>query len=232
MEGVPLSGIETQSEKYGAGLPAALPAWHKPLPFLYESTGVETFFTNGLDPDPRSRRTFGFHRPETLAEWARPAAGPNHPAKAMDGGDGHRGAMGVDDVQRGGVGDSARNIKDVQRGGVGDSARNSDDVQRGGVQSQRDAAQLNAPTSEINDGAMNAPVTLRGRLRRMPALNTAGLWSAQVEAVANLDLFWLRDESLEDSANLPEPDVLAAEIVEDLRAALEQFATIAEELGE
>jgi type I restriction enzyme M protein len=47
----------------------------------------------------------------------------------------------------------------------------------------------------------------------------------------NLDLFWLRDETLEDSANLPDPDVLAAEIVEDLRAALEQFALIAEDLG-
>jgi type I restriction enzyme M protein len=49
---------------------------------------------------------------------------------------------------------------------------------------------------------------------------------------ANLDLFWMRDESLEDSANLPDPDVLAAEIVEDLRAALEQFTAIAEELEE
>ena len=48
----------------------------------------------------------------------------------------------------------------------------------------------------------------------------------------NLDIFWLRDESLEDSANLPEPDVLAAEIIEDLQAALEQFAAIAEDLGE
>ena len=48
----------------------------------------------------------------------------------------------------------------------------------------------------------------------------------------NLDIFWLRDESLEDSANLPEPDVLAAEIVEDLQAALEQFAAIALDLGE
>ncbi len=47
----------------------------------------------------------------------------------------------------------------------------------------------------------------------------------------NLDLFWLRDESLEDSANLPDPDVLAAEIAEDLRAALEQFESIAQELG-
>lgn len=48
----------------------------------------------------------------------------------------------------------------------------------------------------------------------------------------NLDIFWLRDESLEDSARLPAPDVLAAEIVEDLRSALEQFENIAGELGE
>ena len=46
---------------------------------------------------------------------------------------------------------------------------------------------------------------------------------------ANLDIFWLRDESLEDSATLPDPDVLAAEIMEDLQAALAQFSLI---LGE
>lgn len=49
---------------------------------------------------------------------------------------------------------------------------------------------------------------------------------------ASLDIFWLRDESLEDSENLPDPGVLAAEIVEDLEAALEQFREIAEDLGE
>jgi type I restriction enzyme M protein len=49
---------------------------------------------------------------------------------------------------------------------------------------------------------------------------------------ASLDIFWLRDESLEDSDNLPEPGVIAAEIVQDLTAALEQFRTIAEDLGE
>jgi type I restriction enzyme M protein len=47
----------------------------------------------------------------------------------------------------------------------------------------------------------------------------------------NLDIFWLKDESLEDSANLPAPDIIAAEIVEDLEAALEQFAEIAADLG-
>lgn len=49
---------------------------------------------------------------------------------------------------------------------------------------------------------------------------------------ANLDIFWLRDESLEDSDNLPEPDVLARGIMEDLKAALEQFRGIVEELGD
>jgi len=49
---------------------------------------------------------------------------------------------------------------------------------------------------------------------------------------ANLDVFWIRDESLEETANLPEPDVLAADIVEDLESALEQFRVIAEEMGE
>ncbi|WP_321371747.1 class I SAM-dependent DNA methyltransferase [uncultured Desulfuromusa sp.] len=48
---------------------------------------------------------------------------------------------------------------------------------------------------------------------------------------ASLDIFWLKDDSLEDSDNLPEPGVLAAEIVEDMQAALEQFREIAADLG-
>jgi type I restriction enzyme M protein len=48
---------------------------------------------------------------------------------------------------------------------------------------------------------------------------------------ASLDIFWLKDESLEASDNLPDPDVIAQEIVEDLEAALEQFREIASDLG-
>jgi type I restriction enzyme M protein len=48
----------------------------------------------------------------------------------------------------------------------------------------------------------------------------------------SLDIFWLKDESLEDSANLPDPDVLAAEIADDLRAALEQIESVLGDLGE
>ncbi len=47
---------------------------------------------------------------------------------------------------------------------------------------------------------------------------------------ASLDIFWLKDDSLEDADNLPEPDVLAQEIMDDLAAALEQFAEIAGDL--
>jgi len=47
----------------------------------------------------------------------------------------------------------------------------------------------------------------------------------------SLDVFWLKDEAQEDSASLPEPDVIAAEIAEDLRAALEQFEAIAADLA-
>lgn len=102
-EGIPLSGVELQSEKYSSGLPEVPPAWRKPLPFLYESTGIETQFTNRLDPQPRSRSLFSFHRPETLLEW------------------------------------------------------------------------------------ISKPDTLRSRLQQMPPLITTGLWSAQVEAIENLE---------------------------------------------
>ena len=47
-EGSTLSGVEVQSARYAQGLPATLPAWRRPLPFSYESTGIETHFTQGL----------------------------------------------------------------------------------------------------------------------------------------------------------------------------------------
>jgi type I restriction enzyme M protein len=48
---------------------------------------------------------------------------------------------------------------------------------------------------------------------------------------ASLDIFWLKDESPSDSDNLPTSEVIAAEIVEDLEAALEQFRELALDLG-
>src|SRR5207249_3347295 len=71
-EGHTLTGVEEQSGKYGKGLLDIYPKWHEPLPFAYESTGVETQFTNQLDPSPKSRNVFAFHKPETLLEWLQP----------------------------------------------------------------------------------------------------------------------------------------------------------------
>lgn len=68
-EGATLSGVEVQSARYAQGLPVSLPAWRRPLPFVFESTGVETRFTNGLDPQPRARPVFAFFRPELLVQW-------------------------------------------------------------------------------------------------------------------------------------------------------------------
>ena len=65
-EGFTLTGAEPQSAKYGSGAPPGVPVWHTPIPFRYESTGVETRFTDARDPDAMSREVFAFHRPETL----------------------------------------------------------------------------------------------------------------------------------------------------------------------
>lgn len=73
-EGSTLIGVEPQSAKYARLIPAHVNAPVRPLPFLYESTGVETRFTNGLDPDPRSREVFAVHRPDTLAGWLKEAS--------------------------------------------------------------------------------------------------------------------------------------------------------------
>ena len=121
--GFTLTGVEAQSEKYSTGLPDGLPAPRRPLPFLYESTGVETQFTNGFDPEPRSRLVFSFHTPETLSQWIDPS--------------GASGAYGA--------------------------------------------------TIADQPGTYVAPFNLRQRLKTMPPLNTAGLWSVQERAITNLE---------------------------------------------
>jgi type I restriction enzyme R subunit len=62
----------TTAEEQAEGYAGAALKWVKNkerLPFVYESTGVITRFTDGRDPKPRSREVFTFHRPETMAEW-------------------------------------------------------------------------------------------------------------------------------------------------------------------
>jgi len=138
--GTTLSGVAEQSEGYAAELPKHLARWGEPLPFLYESTGIETNFRDQRDPKPRSRSVFAFHRPETLLGWLK----------------------GRKETER------------FKRFAYKD-------------------------------------LIARDKL--------------------NLDIFWLKDDSLTDAENLPAPEVLAAEIVETLEAALEEFRAVALELN-
>lgn len=69
-EGTSLSGVDTQSAKYLDGLPDHVQRVGTPLPFAYESTGIETVYRDVRDPEYRSRRVFSFHRPGTLMERA------------------------------------------------------------------------------------------------------------------------------------------------------------------
>ena len=67
-EGFTLTGVEGQSGMYATGLPDGVPHYRFPIPFAYESDGNRIQFTNRLDPFPRSRELFSFHRPEELLE--------------------------------------------------------------------------------------------------------------------------------------------------------------------
>jgi type I restriction enzyme R subunit len=115
-EGVNLAAIEAQTREYAAKAPTALQVPIRPLPFLYESTGVRTFFTNGLDPDACARSVFTFHRPDVLRDWL--------------------------------------------------------------------TAELERRQGKPD--AKPSP-TVKGRMRRAPPLNTAGMWPAQVRAIVNLE---------------------------------------------
>ncbi len=90
-----------------------------------------------------------------------------------------------------------------------------------------------------SDGAHGVTRPTLSRHERKPTWsekNEKGRWRAYAyedllkRDKVNLDIFWLKDESLEESANLPAPEIIAQEITDDLEAALEQFATIAEDL--
>jgi type I restriction enzyme, R subunit len=67
-EGVPLTKTEEQSERYATG-ELKYTIKQGSLPFVYESTGIETHFTDNRDPAPRAREVFSFHQPATVQEW-------------------------------------------------------------------------------------------------------------------------------------------------------------------
>ncbi len=80
--GATLSGVAEQARGYQAEPPAMLAKWGDPLRFDYEASSTEILFSDRVDPEQRSRRVFGFHRPETLHEWLK--AGSSFRARLPD----------------------------------------------------------------------------------------------------------------------------------------------------
>ena len=68
-EGHKLTVVEEQSKGYANAKLKYLD--NDPLPYVYESTGTITRFTNYRDPKPRGRTVFSFHKPETIAQWVK-----------------------------------------------------------------------------------------------------------------------------------------------------------------
>jgi hypothetical protein len=206
-----LTGVETQSGKYLDGLPAGLPNYRLPLPFAYESTGEVTQFTNALEPNARSRGVFTFHRPEELVRLVK-----------------------LDKQVR-------TRLREMPPLAAGHLWR----VQIESIQNLETSLAANRPRALIQMAtgsgktftAVNRPGKRHLRKPKWNAeKNPEGRWRSfdydelMKRDKVNLDIFWLKDTSLEDSDDLPAPDVLAQEIADDLQTALEQFTAIAEKV--
>jgi hypothetical protein len=207
-----LSGVEPQSAKYAAGLPDNLPAHRRPLPFLFEANGSMTYFTNGLDPTPRSRQVFGFPRPETLAAWLAHPTQLRARLKALPELDASR----LWTVQ-------ARAIANLEK-----SFANAD---------QRALKQKPIQSSDFHElFECCKPGREHERAETWSEADPEGRWRCyEYEDLLkgdklSLDLFWIKDKSLTDTDSLPAPAIIAAEIADDLEAAMEQFTKIAARL--
>jgi hypothetical protein len=91
------------------------------------------------------------------------------------------------------------------------------------------AAKSDAPASD-GDGPAVRPYRDRHDRKESERFKAFTYEELTKRDKVNLDIFWLKDDALEESANLPAPEIIAADITADLEAALEQFATIAEDL--
>jgi type I restriction enzyme R subunit len=156
--GSTLTGVEIQSAKYSKGLPDGLPAWTRPLPFCYQSTGIETRFTNGFDPEPCSRQVFFFHKPDTFAEWLNQTNESSAPRRHSR---------------------PDRESRDVAVEPL-DPRFHGDDVSSAG---NDERAELAAERPAL----FGKQPTLNARIRQMPPLIEDGLWPAQIVAIKNLE---------------------------------------------
>lgn len=184
---------------------------------------METRFTNLLEPDARSRPVFGFHRPETLAGLLE--------ADLRSAGSGLRNRLRImPPLARDGLWEHQyRVIANLEQSLASNRPRALNYDLR---TNKHFTLKTNTLTrADLDDFVHNYNPANRHERVETERFRRLSYEDFLKRDKANLDIFWLRDESLGDSSDLPDPAVLAAEIVEDLQAALDQFAQIASDLA-
>lgn len=260
-EGTDLGGVAEQSARYATSHTKHIERWvpeEQALPFLYEATNHEIRFRDERDPHPRSRFVFHFHKPETLKKWLDEGKSLrdrllNLPELNTQG---LRDCQ-IDAVH--GIEKSLKQAKPRALLQMATSSGKTYTavtqvyrlakfakvkqvlflVDRGNLatNAKDEFEQFVIP----NDGRKFTQLyKAEDRSQRTPTWsdkNTDGRWREYTyeEIIArdktNLDIFWLIDDSLEDTENLPTPEILALEIVEQLEAALVEFRSVEEILG-
>lgn len=176
-----ITTVEEQSQNYAN----SVLKWvnnKKPLPYVYESTGIVIRFTNGRDPKPRSREVFNFHRPETFVLWQKES-------KCLRG-----------------------RLQDVPS------------LKPNGLRACQITAITNLEASFKQDKPRVLVQMATGSGKTFTAITAS--YRLLKEPVSANRIFWLKDKSLTDLDNLPEPDELAEEIIENLEAGLSSFRKV------
>jgi hypothetical protein len=179
-----------------------------------------------MDPEPTARRVFWFHRPDTL-EWqiedhvnhrggTLRARLPAMPTLELD-------PSRLRRAQFEAVTNLERSLKDNRGRALLQMATGS---------GKTFAAANICPLAraELDDFVACYRPRRRRHREETQRFRRFGYDELVARDKASLDIFWLRDESLEDTDHLPAPGVIAAEIVEDLQAALAEFTELAESL--
>ena len=203
-----LTVVETQTDGYAN----ATLKWinnKEPLPFLYESTGIITRFTDRRDPKPRSREVFSFHRPETLRGCLEQDSSLRQRF------------LGIPPLNPSKLQAKEPWTKDIWFYDYRTNVHHTLKKKPLRLEHLHEFIQCFAPENRfVRQETWDEEDNPDGRWRKYSY--------EQIVArdKTSLDIFWLKDKSLADLDNLPEPDVLAEEIIENMEAGLNSFRAV------
>ena len=207
--GAHLTAAEAQTGRYAT----SHLKWRKdstPLRFLFEATGQVIRFTDGADPAPRSREVFHFFRPDMLADWLRE---PNTLRRSLQ--------VACRLFQR-------KHRRRIQLRAIGGRVH----TQGVWFYDLRTNQHFTLKTRPLTfDDLQDFIACYHPENRHQRVATERFKYYRYDELVArgkaSLDIFWLKDESLDHLDDLPPPEVLQQEVIEHLEAALAAFRDVA-----